>query len=65
MRFLLVVLVGLALNTALVWCFVYPFAVRPLVAKISAVPIVLAWNCLGRRLFVFGDRVPALEYGTA
>jgi hypothetical protein len=28
-------------------------------AKIAAVPIVLIWNYLGRRLFVFGNDVPA------
>ncbi|MFZ3234854.1 MAG: GtrA family protein [Stellaceae bacterium] len=58
-RFLTVVLVGLALNTALVWCFVYPLAIPPLAAKIGAVPIVLIWNYLGRRMLVFTDRVPA------
>ena len=57
-RFLIVVLVGLALNTALVWCFVYPLAIQPTVAKIGAVPIVLIWNYLGRRMLVFNDRVP-------
>jgi putative flippase GtrA len=58
-RFLTVVLVGLALNTALVWCFVYLLAIPPLAAKIGAVPIVLIWNYLGRRMLVFTDRVPA------
>jgi putative flippase GtrA len=58
-RFLTVVLVGLALNTALVWCFVYPLAIQPTIAKIAAVPIVLVWNYLGRRMLVFDNRVPA------
>jgi putative flippase GtrA len=57
-RFLGVVLVGLALNTALVWCFVYPFGLNPTLAKIIAVPIVLVWNYLGRRLLVFHNRLP-------
>ncbi|MGA8552638.1 MAG: GtrA family protein [Stellaceae bacterium] len=57
-RFLVVVLVGLALNTALVWCFAYPLAIQPTVAKIAAVPIVLAWNYLGRRALVFSNRIP-------
>jgi len=57
-RFLTVVLIALGLNTALVWCFAYPFAIHPTVAKIAAVPIVLIWNYLGRRMLVFGDRVP-------
>ena len=57
-RFLVVVLVGLALNTGLVWLFVYPLGVDPTLAKILAVPIVLVWNYLGRRLLVFHDRLP-------
>jgi putative flippase GtrA len=57
-RFLGVVLVGLALNTGFVWLFVYPLEVRPTVAKIIAVPIVLVWNYLGRRLLVFHAQLP-------
>ena len=57
-RFLVVVLVGLALNTALVWCFAFPLAIQPTIAKIAAVPIVLIWNYLGRRALVFDGRVP-------
>jgi len=59
MRFLSVVLVGLALNTGLVWCFVYPLTFHPTVAKIAAVPIVLIWNYFGRRMLVFDDRMPS------
>src|SRR5436190_8015419 len=58
LRFLAVVLVGLGLNTLLVWFFVYPLSMHPTVAKIVAVPIVLVWNYLGRRLLVFGNQVP-------
>jgi putative flippase GtrA len=57
-RFLGVVLVGLGLNTALVWIFIYPFAIPATLAKISVVPIVLIWNYLGRRMLVFDARVP-------
>ena len=57
-RFLGVVLVGLGLNTALVWTFVYPLAIPPTLAKIAAVPIVLVWNYLGRRMLVFEAHVP-------
>ena len=53
------VLVELALNTMVVWIFAYPLAIQPTVAKIAAVPIVLTWNYLGRRIFVFDNRVPA------
>src|SRR6516164_6922759 len=49
LRFLAVVLVGLGLNTLLVWYFAYPLSIRPTAAKIVAVPIVLMWNYLGRR----------------
>jgi putative flippase GtrA len=58
MRFFTVVLVGLGLNTGLVWCFVYPLSIHPVAAKIAAVPIVLIWNYLGRRMLVFDNRVP-------
>lgn len=57
-RFLAVVLVGLGLNTLLVWAFVYPLSMHPTLAKIVAVPIVLVWNYLGRRLLVFSNEVP-------
>jgi len=58
-RFLVVVLIGLGLNTTAVWLFAYPLAIPPVAAKIGAVPIVLIWNYLGRRLLVFDARVPA------
>jgi putative flippase GtrA len=58
LRFLAVVLVGLGFNTLLVWAFVYELSMHPTVAKIVAVPIVLVWNYLGRRLLVFGNQVP-------
>jgi hypothetical protein len=55
---LTIALVGLGLNTLLVWCFVYPLSLHPTAAKILAVPVVLAWNYLGRRLLVFGNEIP-------
>ena len=58
LRFLTVALIGLGLNTLLVWCFVYPLSLHPTAAKIIAVPIVLIWNYLGRRLFVFSNEIP-------
>ena len=58
LRFMMVVLVGLGLNTFLVWLFVYPLAVPPITGKIAAVPLVLVWNYLGRRLLVFSHRLP-------
>jgi len=59
LRFLTVVLIGLGLNTLLVWCFVYHLALHATAAKIMAVPIVLVWNYLGRRRLVFGNEIPA------
>ena len=61
LRFLTVVLVGLGLNTLLVWYLVYPLSIHPTAAKIIAVPIVLMWNYLGRRLFAFSRRHPRLQ----
>ncbi|MGA8699535.1 MAG: GtrA family protein [Xanthobacteraceae bacterium] len=58
LRFLSVVLVGLGLNTLLVWSFVFRCSIDPAAAKIVAVPIVLVWNYFGRRLFVFGNDIP-------
>jgi len=58
LRFLSVVLVGRGLNTLPVRCFVYRFSIHPAVAKITAVPVVLVWNYLGRRLFVFRNEIP-------
>jgi putative flippase GtrA len=60
-RFFGVVAVGLALNTAFVWCFVYLLGIRPTVAKIVAVPIVLVWNYVGRRLLVFHRQMPPIS----
>ena len=58
LRFVFVVMVGLGLNTLLVWCFVYPLSIHPTVAKILAVPAVLIWNYLARRQFVFSNQIP-------
>ena len=58
LRFLIVVLIGLGFNTLLVWYFVYWFSMHPTAAKIIAVPIVLIWNYLGRRLLVFSNDIP-------
>src|SRR6516164_6843928 len=58
LRFLSVVLVGLGFNTLLVWCFIFRFSIHPAAAKIAAVPVVLIWNYLGRRLFVFSKDIP-------
>jgi putative flippase GtrA len=57
-RFLTVALIGLGLNTLLVWYFIYPLSLHPTAAKVIVVPIVLVWNYLGRRLLVFSNEIP-------
>jgi len=57
-RFWLVSLAGLTVNTAAMWVMTRAFHVPPLEAKIIAVLIVLVWNFIGRRLFVFHKEVP-------
>ncbi|GAB4174263.1 MAG: hypothetical protein OHK0024_11020 [Thalassobaculales bacterium] len=52
--------IGLVLNTAFFELFVR-IGLHPVVAKVVAVPIVLIWNFLGRRLFVFHHSLP--EHG--
>ena len=56
-RFLLVAGVGLVLNTGVVWTLLL-LGLPATIAKVAAVAPVLAWNFLGRRLFVFTDVVP-------
>lgn len=59
LRFIIVVLVGLMLNTVLVWYFVYQLNIHPTAAKVGVVPIVLIWNYLARRWLVFHAEIPA------
>jgi len=60
-RFVLVALVGLGLNTAVVWLLL-TLGAPAVVAKVAAVAPVLAWNFLGRRLFVFSTLVPEASW---
>ena len=48
---------GLGVNTLAMWAGLL-LGAPPLLAKIVAVPIVLVWNFLGRRLFVFQTDLP-------
>src|SRR5258706_7553603 len=43
-RFLIVVLIGFALNNRLVLLFAYPLGVHPNLAEIIGVPMVLVWD---------------------
>lgn len=51
-------LVGLGLNSLLVYLFVRLFFVAGVWAKISAIPFVLFWNFFGRRVLVFYADLP-------
>jgi putative flippase GtrA len=57
-RFWLVSLVGLLINTAVVWMVVKALGAPPVAGKVIAVPVVLVWNFVGRRLFVFSKELP-------
>jgi putative flippase GtrA len=61
-RLFAVAVVGLGFNTLLVWLFVDLAGITPVVAKVIAVPIVLVWNFLGRRIFVFRPELPEATY---
>ena len=64
-RLFAVALLGLGLNTLLVWLLITYTPTAPLVAKILVVPVVLIWNFLGRRLFVFDRTPPEASIGAA
>jgi putative flippase GtrA len=53
-----IAVIGLALNSAVVWLLAEILATDPTVAKILAVFPVFAWNYLGRRAVVF-DGAPS------
>jgi len=57
-RFWLVSLVGLAINTLAMRLFVRVLGTPPIVGKVVAVPVALVWNFVGRRLFVFHKDLP-------
>lgn len=50
--------IGLVLNSLLVYIFVSFFALEGVWAKIIAIPIVLFWNFWGRRMLVFKAALP-------
>jgi len=57
-RFWLVSLVGLVINDLLIYVFAKVAHLSPMVAKVITLPLVLVWNFLGRRLFVFHPDLP-------
>jgi putative flippase GtrA len=58
LRLFAIAMVGLSLNSAMVWLLAVALAFNPILAKILAVLPVLAWNYLGRRSIVF-DGAPS------
>ncbi len=56
-RLVIVSLIGLTLNGAVVSVITDRFDVDPVLAKIIAIAVVLAWNFAGRLLFVFRGNV--------
>jgi putative flippase GtrA len=58
LRLFAIAIVGLGLNSAVVWLLAENLGFDPTLAKILAVLPVLAWNYLGRRAIVF-DRAPS------
>jgi putative flippase GtrA len=57
LRLFLIAVVGLGLNSAVVWLLAERLAFHPTLAKILAVFPVFAWNYLGRRSIVFDGGV--------
>ncbi|MGA8597955.1 MAG: GtrA family protein, partial [Bryobacteraceae bacterium] len=61
LRLFVIALVGLALNSAVVYVLAVVIGFNPTLAKILAVLPILGWNYLGRRAIVFGGTpAPAL-----
>jgi putative flippase GtrA len=55
-RFLLLAIVGLAINTATVWLLVQQFALHYLVAQIVATALTLCWNFIAARYWAFAPQ---------
>ncbi len=58
LRLFAIAIVGLGLNSAMVWLLAEVMGLDPILAKLLAVLPVLAWNYLGRRSIVF-DGAPS------
>jgi putative flippase GtrA len=56
LRLSTIAIIGLSLNSAVVWTLAELLRLDPTLAKVLAVFPVLAWNYLGRRSMVFDDR---------
>jgi putative flippase GtrA len=63
LRLFVIAIVGLGLNSAVVWFLIQIPGAEPTLAKVVAVLPVLAWNYLGRRRIVFdGTPSPAVAF---
>jgi putative flippase GtrA len=57
LRLFVIAVVGLGLNSAVVWLLAERLEFPPTLAKVLAVLPVFAWNYLGRRTIVFDGGV--------
>jgi putative flippase GtrA len=57
LRLFSVSIVGLLLNTFVVYLLVTFLSTFPIIAKIFAIAVVFIWNFLGRKIFVFKNNV--------
>lgn len=53
--YILISVVGLFLNSGLIWFLTETFSMQFLLSKVFATPIVLIWNFLGRKYFLHTD----------
>lgn len=62
LRLFAVSAVGVGFNVVSVWLLLAVLPIAPLTAKIAAVPLVFAWNFLGRRWLVFHAHMPKHDH---
>ena len=62
LRLFAVSAVGVGLNVLCVWSLLLALPLPPLAAKVAAVPLVFAWNYLGRRWLVFHAHMPKHDH---
>jgi len=60
LRLFVIAIVGLGLNSTVVWLLAEILGFDPTLAKVLAVIPVFAWNYLGRRAIVFDGRPPVV-----
>ncbi len=53
--YILISVVGLFLNSGLIWFLTETFSMQFLLSKVFVTPIVLIWNFLGRKYFLHTD----------